>query len=189
MKINSNAALGLASQPLLLALMFFLASPAGAEVEQTLSFEGISCTLNTPDRYGVTERIMQIGKTFVLSDSSWDKTDSSALNISIIPSRNANGSEMLEGVLDPYRRSLTNYKEINQKSVKINGARFQSKKFTGVFPNGSATDGFVFVTVKEGIYFILIAEGSGEARADSTAQLLKSVKSFQIHQKAVKQAN
>ncbi len=145
---------------------------------QSFTFQGVSCSLVKPDKFSLTEKVTSVGKMFVLFDPSKEKKDYTSLSVSIVPTDTANENEMLDGVLEPYKQGLKNYKEEKLAPVSINGRKFQNRKFSGNFPSGCPTVGFVYITTQQGACIILIGDANGAGGVQALEALLQSVKSF-----------
>jgi hypothetical protein len=146
---------------------------------QTFVYQGASCSVEIPTKFTVTEKQTEVCRMFVLADSTKDKSNGVSLSISIVPiGGNGSLNELTDGVLDPFRTGLKNYKEEKKAAATINGNVFENRSFSGNFPKGTPTAGFVYATMKKGFYFVLIGDVNGAQGAESINQLLKSVKSF-----------
>ncbi len=98
---------------------------------------------------------------FVLFDPSKEKKDYTALSVSIVATDTSNENDMLDGVLDQYKQVLKNYKEEKIAPVNINGHKFENRKFSGTFPSGCPTVGFVYITTQQRACIILIGDANG----------------------------
>lgn len=146
--------------------------------EQVFSFEGISCTFQAPANFLLTENLNQTGKMFIFSDSSKDKNERCTLSLSIVPTGSPRFEEFLNGVLDPYRKGLQDYKEKKARAEKINGLKFENRIFSGKFPNGTSTVGFAYITATRGSYFVFVGNANGSESASGLRDLLTSVRTF-----------
>jgi hypothetical protein len=105
---------------------------------QTLEYLGTSCSLEIPANFSMTKKDTSVGPVYSFSDSTKEKSQGVTLMVSIVPTEGQPSvTELLDGVLDPFKSGLKNYKAENQAATTINGNIFENRHFSGNFPKRS----------------------------------------------------
>lgn len=144
-----------------------------------LKFNGHACTVDAPAGFQMIQKDSEVGRLFMFTDPTKAKTDMAAMTIAIVPTSNdSNQTEFLEGFLSPFKNGLKNYKEVANASSTIGGHQFQSRDFSGNFPQGTPVKGFVYVTTDKGAHFLMSASANGPGGAQALPALQKMAKSF-----------
>lgn len=147
---------------------------------KTFSYDKATVSLNVPDSFVMFKKDTQVGPVFEFSDPSKTKAEGIFFFLSISPSPGqADVNDFMDGVLTPYKQGLNNFVEEKQSSTSIGGSMFEHRKFSGTFPHGTPTAGFLYVTLKDGCYISLSGQVNGNHAPDPKVQLLEIVKSFQ----------
>lgn len=146
---------------------------------RTFTFKNAKCTVDLPKSYTTTQRDTSVGRMFFACDPAKSKAEIEALSLAIVPATNKNPqvNEFLDGVLDPYRTRLKDFKEQKNADETISGRVFASRRFSGSFGDVRTT-GFVYGTLDQNSYVVMIGEVNGKAGNPALEKLLKAARTY-----------
>ncbi len=143
------------------------------------------CELLIPAQYGYSEGDRPSGKIILLGGPKHadDKSPVFSLNIVTTP----NGEEvppvqiMIDSMLNPFRKHLSDYIETPEMPLTINGKVFEGATFSGSYSGLFPSSGFVYVNKTHDTFFILFGQDIKSFFAESKPIMMKTVNSFKIN--------
>lgn len=120
---------------------------------------------------------------FIFLDPKAPQTEFAGMSIAIVPVGKVkpNQREVMEGVLDVYRKELVSYSEKEGPAKKINGRDFEVKTYAGQFSKTNGrTGGSVYITTYLNSYVILMPQTNGAVGLRSMPKLLKAIDSITL---------
>lgn len=87
---------------------------------------------------------------------------------------------MMDSMLNPYRKHLSQYVETSEQPLTINGRVFEGATFSGSYGGIIPAVGFVYINKTKDTFFILLGQDTKPYSQTSKPVMMKTVRSFKV---------